>query len=222
MAPHPRQLRPSEERKLKDLPNRAEIHRGEPDLPRFHQWDAVLKLLEAAKAEKAGHTYLIEHSAGSGKSNSIAWLAHHLASLHDDQDQKVFDSIIVITDRTVLDKQLQDTIYQFEHKHGVVERVTDDSGSDSTQLADALLARKPIIIVTIQTFGFVLKKIQTDEALRSRSFAVIADEAHSSQTGSAAANLAPCVGQGGYEEGEEVSFEDLLLADQEATSEPVT
>jgi len=204
------------ERKLKDLPDGRKFTEESLIFPRFHQWDAVLKLIEAAKVEKAGHTYLVEHSAGSGKSNSIAWLAHHLASLHDAEDKKVFDSIIVITDRTVLDKQLQDTIYQFEHKHGVVERVTDDSGVKSTQLAEALLARKPIIIVTIQTFGFVLKKIQTDEALRSRSFAVIADEAHSSQTGSAAANLRRVLGKEAGEEGDEVTFEDLMLADQEA------
>jgi len=204
------------ERKLKDLPDGRKFTEESLIFPRYQQWDAVLKLVEAAKTEKAGHTYLVQHSAGSGKSNSIAWLAHHLASLHDEDDHKVFDSIIVITDRTVLDKQLQDTIYQFEHKHGVVERVTDDSGVKSTQLAEALLARKPIIIVTIQTFGFVLKKIQTDEALRSRSFAVIADEAHSSQTGSAAANLRRVLGKEAGEEGEEISFEDLMLADQEA------
>jgi len=83
--------------------------------PRYHQLDSVRKLEAAAKIEKAGHNYLIMHSAGSGKSNSIAWLAHRLSSLHDEQDQKVFDSVVVVTDRRVLDQQLQNTIYQFEH-----------------------------------------------------------------------------------------------------------
>ncbi len=190
--------------------------------PRFHQWDAVLKLVGSARAEGPGKTYLVQHSAGSGKSNTIAWTAHHLASLHDAHDKKVFDSVIVITDRTVLDQQLQDTIYQFEHKAGVVERVTDEDGAKSEQLAAALLARKPIIIVTIQTFGFVLKRIQTDEALRARSFAVIADEAHSSQSGSAAANLRKVLGKEALKEDEdgEITFEDLLGADIAARTRP--
>lgn len=190
--------------------------------PRFHQWDAVLKLVSSARAEGPGKTYLVQHSAGSGKSNTIAWTAHHLASLHDGHDKKVFDSVIVITDRTVLDQQLQDTIYQFEHKAGVVERVTDEDGAKSEQLAAALLAKKPIIIVTIQTFGFVLKRIQTDEALRARSFAVIADEAHSSQSGSAAANLRKVLGKEALNEEEngEITFEDLLGADIAARTRP--
>lgn len=210
------------EKKKKKLPDgRTESVEG-IIFPRFHQWDAVLNLVESARAEGPGKTYLVQHSAGSGKSNTIAWTAHHLASLHNHQDKKVFDSVIVVTDRTVLDQQLQDTIYQFEHKAGVVERVTDEDGSKSGQLAEALLARKPIIIVTIQTFGFVLKKIQTDEALRSRSFAVIADEAHSSQTGSAAANLRRVLGREmpKDEDGAEITFEDLLDADIAARTRP--
>ena len=108
--------------------------------PRYHQWDAVNRLVATARAEGPGHKYLIQHSAGSGKSNSIAWTAHRLASLHNDQDQRVFDSVVVITDRTVLDAQLQETIYQFEHAEGVVCRISreEGEGSKSAQLAQAL------------------------------------------------------------------------------------
>ncbi len=108
-------------------------------------------LIADARASQTGKNYLIWHSAGSGKSNSIAWLAHRLSSLHDAEDRKVFDSVIVITDRLVLDKQLQDTIYQFEHKTGVVVKIEDDS----KQLADALEIGVPIIITILQKFPFV-------------------------------------------------------------------
>ena len=110
--------------------------------PRYHQLDAVRKLVGAAQKSKSGQNYLVQHSAGSGKSNSIAWLAHRLSNLHDDADKKVFDSVVVITDRRVLDKQLQDTIFQFEHKSGVVARIDENSG----QLADELKKGTPIII----------------------------------------------------------------------------
>lgn len=146
--------------------------------PRYHQLDVVRNLKSAAKQEGAGHNYLIQHSAGSGKSNSIAWLAHGLSSLHDASDQPVFASVVVISDRRVLDRQLQDTIYQFEHKQGVVVRID----KDSDQLAQALLAGAKIIITTLQKFPFVLDKIDT---LAQRKYAVIVDEAHSSQTGDA-------------------------------------
>ena len=96
--------------------------------PRYHQWDAVLRLEAHAREHSAGEQYLIEHSAGSGKSNTIAWTAHRLATLHNERDEKVFDKVIVITDRLVLDRQLQETIYQFEHARGVVEKIDKDSG----------------------------------------------------------------------------------------------
>ena len=130
----------------------------------------------------SGHNYLIQHSAGSGKSNSIAWLAHRIASLHDDKDNLVFDCIIVITDRRVLDKQLQDTIYQFEHKQGVVQKID----TNSAQLAEALGSGCRIVITTLQKFSFVLDKIKD---LPKRHYALIVDEAHSSQTGESASNL---------------------------------
>jgi len=211
------------ERKQKKQPDGRKVTVESLIFPRFHQWDAVLKLVEAARTEGAGKTYLVQHSAGSGKSNTIAWTAHHLASLHDANDKKVFDSVIVITDRTVLDQQLQDTIFQFEHKAGVRGRLNDEDGAKSEKLAAALLARKPIIIVTIQTFGFVLKRIQTEEALRGRNFAVIADEAHSSQSGRAAAELKKVLGKDAVkveDDEAEVTFEDLLGADVKARTRP--
>lgn len=150
--------------------------------PRYHQWEAV-RLLEAdARRHGPGKNYLIQHSAGSGKSNSIAWLAHRLSSLHNDRDERVFDSVIVITDRVVLDRQLQDNIYDFEHKQGVVQKIDHDS----TQLAAALKTGVPIIITTLQKFPFVRQKT---EELSTGRYAVIVDEAHSSQSGEAAAEV---------------------------------
>jgi type I restriction enzyme R subunit len=180
--------------------------------PRFHQWEVVTKLLATTKVEKAGGKYLIQHSAGSGKSNSIAWLAHQLSNLHDEGDNKVFSSVIVITDRTVLDKQLQDTIYQFEHKAGVVCKITNEAVK-STQLAEALKDGVPIIIVTIQTFPFVLETIQKETSLKGRTFAVVADEAHSSQTGAAAKKLKQVLTTEQVAEGEEIGVDELLAAE---------
>lgn len=150
--------------------------------PRYHQWDAVNKLLNATLAEGVGYTYLVQHSAGSGKSNTIGWLAHRLASLHDAKDQKVYSSVIVITDRRVLDSQLQDTIYQFDHQQGVVEKIDENS----TQLASALDKGKLIIITTLQKFPWVLDKVGD---LGDKRFALILDEAHSSQAGKSAVKL---------------------------------
>ena len=151
--------------------------------PRFHQWNAVLALEAHAKASLAGQSYLVQHSAGSGKSNTIAWTAHRLSNLHDAEDVKVFDKVIVITDRVVLDRQLQDTIYQFEHARGVVEKID----KSSSQLAEALTGQQArIIITTLQKFPFILDKIGS---LPARRYAVIVDEAHSSQTGEAAKDL---------------------------------
>lgn len=157
--------------------------------PRYHQWDAVRALEAAARDEGPGHSYLVQHSAGSGKSNTIAWLAHRLSTLHAG-DAKVFDKVVVITDRVVLDRQLQETIYQFEHTHGVVERIE----RDSAQLAVALTGeRARIIITTLQKFPFVLDKV---EALAGRRYAVIVDEAHSSQSGESAKELRRVLGIG--------------------------
>ncbi|QNP56141.1 DEAD/DEAH box helicase family protein [Tessaracoccus defluvii] len=159
--------------------------------PRYHQWRAVTRLVEHARAHGQGQRYLIQHSAGSGKTNSIAWLAHQLSQLHDQDNAKVFDTVVVVTDRTVLDKQLQDAIAQFEHHRGVVRSITRaDGGSKSAELAAALTGGKQIVIVTIQTFEALITLINTSKELSGRRFAVIADEAHSSQTGSTAGALA--------------------------------
>jgi len=146
--------------------------------PRYHQMDVVRKLTTDAKHNGAGHNYLIQHSAGSGKSNSIAWLSYRLSSLHNANNERVFDSVLVITDRKVLDSQLQSTIYQFEHKQGVVQKIE----KNSQQLADAITAGSNIIITTLQKFPFILEKIGD---LPARKYAVIIDEAHSSQGGEA-------------------------------------
>ena len=121
--------------------------------PRYHQLDAVRKVVEATRKEGPGYNYLIQHSAGSGKTNSISWLSHRLASLHNKDDQKVFDCVIVITDRRVLDQQLQDAIYQIEHAQGVVKAIDEDS----KQLAAALVDGTKIVITTLQKFPFVLR-----------------------------------------------------------------
>ena len=167
--------------------------------PRYHQLQAVRLLVAAARSEGAGHNYLVEHSAGSGKSNTIGWLAHRLASLHDAASQRVFDSVIVVTDRVVLDQQLQDTIYQFEHKRGVVQKIDESS----RQLAEALENAVPVIITTLQKFPFVSRQLlkMAEErgttgtgTLATRRCAVIIDEAHSSQGGETATDLKEVLG----------------------------
>jgi type I restriction enzyme R subunit len=171
--------------------------------PRYHQLDGVRKLVAHAKDHGAGRNYLVQHSAGSGKSNSIAWLAHRLASLHDAQDQKVFHSVIVVTDRRVLDQQLQATIYQFEHKTGVVEKIDEDT----QQLARALSQGTPIVITTIQKFPFIARALSTLEKkgagvqidTAGKRFAVIVDEAHSSQSGETATALRGMLNKEGIE-----------------------
>lgn len=167
-----------EERKFKQKTVKVETM----IFPRYHQLDCVRRLEAQCRAQGPGHNYLVQHSAGSGKSNSIAWLAHRLASLHRDDDSKVYDSVIVVTDRVVLDQQLQNTIYQFEHKQGVVRKVQESSA----ELAEALTAGVPIIITTLQKFPYAAEKL---EQLSQRTYAVIIDEAHSSQGGETATEM---------------------------------
>jgi type I restriction enzyme R subunit len=176
--------------------------------PRYHQLDSVRKLVHNARVNGVGHNYLVEHSAGSGKSNSIAWLAHRLSSLYNDADEKVFDSVIVITDRLVLDQQLQNTIYQFEHKQGVVQKID----IDSNQLAQALAVATPIIITTLQKFPFVTEKIGE---LPARKYAVIVDEAHSSQSGESAAELKGVLAGAAIKEEAKTKAEEEGLPDYE-------
>src|SRR5205085_11608310 len=150
--------------------------------PRYHQLDAVRRLVADARVQGPGKRYLIEHSAGSGKSNSISWLAHQLSVLHDERDMRVFDSIIVITDRRILDKQLQQTVQQFEQTLGVVENID----KTSSQLKEALEKGKTIVVTTLQKFPQIVDQVA---ALPGKRFAVIIDEAHSSQSGESTTSL---------------------------------
>ncbi|AOB29795.1 restriction endonuclease subunit R [Bordetella sp. H567] len=191
------------ERQVKTDKGARTIRKETMVFPRYHQLDAVRKLLGHARANGAGCNYLVQHSAGSGKSNSIAWLAHRLASLHDANDQKVFHSVVVVTDRRVLDQQLQNTIYQFEHKTGVVEKIDEDT----QQLVHALAQGTPIIITTLQKFPFISQALSTLEGkgagvkidTAGKRFAVIVDEAHSSQSGETATALRGMLNRDGIE-----------------------
>jgi type I restriction enzyme R subunit len=187
--------------------------------PRYHQLDATRKLRAAVLAEGAGGKYLIQHSAGSGKTNSIAWSAHFLADLHDAQDNKVFDSVLVVSDRNVIDNQLQEAIFSFERNVGVVATIKGEGEAKSGQLAKALSDGKKIVVCTIQTFPFALKEVRELAATQGKRFAVIADEAHSSQTGATAAQLKAVLSPEEFADlgdGGEVGTEDILAAQMAA------
>ncbi|WP_454722777.1 MULTISPECIES: type I restriction endonuclease subunit R [Cupriavidus] len=189
--------------------------------PRYHQLDATRRIVADVLEMGAGQRYLIQHSAGSGKTNSIAWTAHFLADLHDASNTKLFDSVLVVSDRTVLDAQLQEAIFDFERTTGVVASITNESGSKSAQLGQALKDGKKIIVCTIQTFPFALQEVQKLAATEGKRFAVIADEAHSSQTGESAAKLKQLLSAeewAAYQDGGEVDTEALLAAQMEARS----
>lgn len=190
--------------------------------PRFHQWELVTSLLEASKVEGPGNKYLVQHSAGSGKTNSIAWLAHGLSKLHGADNEKIFDTIIVVTDRTVLDDQLQQAIKGIEGTAGTVATINIDEArkagetSKSGLLTQALTSGKLIVIVTMQTFPFILEAIAKTEGLAGRNFAIIADEAHSSQTGRVSQKLRAVLTTSEAEEledGGEVDIETMLAAE---------
>ena len=180
--------------------------------PRYHQLDSVRRLVDHAKVNGTGHQYLIQHSAGSGKSNSIAWLAHQLSILHDADDKRVFDSIIVITDRRILDRQLQRTIRQFQQTLGVVENID----KTSKQLKKALQEGKTVIVTTLQKFPVIADEIQE---LPGKRFAVIVDEAHSSQSGESMRSLKQVLSVDSLEEaekeegGEVEDLEDRIIAE---------
>ena len=187
--------------------------------PRYHQLDATRKLLTAVLEDGAGGRYLVQHSAGSGKTNSIAWSAHFLADLHDEQHQKVFDTVLVVSDRNVIDTQLQEAIFNFERTTGVVATINTDAGAKSGQLAEALAGGKKIVVCTIQTFPYALAAVQQLAASKGKRFAVIADEAHSSQTGEAASKLKLVLSAeeaADMADGGEVSAEDVLAANMSA------
>ncbi|KKC00341.1 type I restriction endonuclease subunit R [Mycolicibacter arupensis] len=190
--------------------------------PRFHQWEAVTELTGAVTAEGIGKRYLIQHSAGSGKTDSIAWTAHRMARLQVG-NHKVFDSVIVVTDRNVLDAQLQDAIKQIDNDAGIVVAVDRAEAAKSAEvksksglLAKALIDGKLIIVVTIQTFPFAMKEIRNNKGLKGKTFAVIADEAHSSQSGEVAAKLKAVLTAEEIkeiEEGGEIDVEAVLAAE---------
>lgn len=183
--------------------------------PRYHQLDATRKLQAVVLADGPGGRYLIQHSAGSGKTNSIAWSAHFLADLHDAEHAKLFDSVLVVSDRNLIDTQLQEAIFDFERTTGVVATIKGEGGSKSGELAEALSGDKKIVVCTIQTFPFALEKVRELAATQGKRFAVIADEAHSSQSGEAAASLKAVLSPAELEalkDGGEVSTEDLLAA----------
>lgn len=190
--------------------------------PRFHQLDCTRRLLAKVLEEGAGQKYLIQHSAGSGKTNSIAWTAHFLADLHDAAHQKMFDSVLVVSDRNVLDAQLQEAIFDFERTSGVVATIKGESQSKSGELAAALGGGKKIVVCTIQTFPFALEAVQQLAATQGKRFAVIADEAHSSQTGSAASKLKQVLSAqelADLKDGGEISTEDVLAAQMAARAD---
>lgn len=180
--------------------------------PRFHQWDAVTRMIADAKANGPGMPYLCEHSAGSGKTSTIAWTAHELIRLRTPEGVSLFHSVIVVTDRTVLDKQLQDAVQQIDHQKDLIAAIGDkDTGkSKSAELAEALERQTPIIVVTIQTFPYAMEQILTNGKLKDRSFAVIIDEAHTSQTGTAASKLQATLALRDAKEMEGLSVEELL------------
>lgn len=189
--------------------------------PRYHQLDATRKLVAKVLEEGPGGKFLIQHSAGSGKTNSIAWAAHFLADLHDAEQHKLFQSVLVVSDRTVLDAQLQEAIFSFERTTGVVATITGESASKSGELANALAGGKKIVVCTIQTFPFALKAVQELAATEGKRFAVIADEAHSSQTGEAASKLKQVLSIEELKEladGGEASTADILAAQMSARS----
>ncbi|RKI41268.1 type I restriction endonuclease subunit R [Corallococcus sp. AB004] len=183
--------------------------------PRYHQLDVTRELQAAVLADGPGTKYLVQHSAGSGKTNSIAWTAHFLAELHDAQHQKVFDTVLVVSDRNVIDSQLQEAIFDFERTTGVVATITHKDGSKSGKLAEALSGKKKIVVCTVQTFPFAIEEVRRLAATQGKRFAVIADEAHSSQTGETASKLKAVLSPAELAElndGGEVSSEDLLTA----------
>jgi len=190
--------------------------------PRYHQLDVTRDLQVAVLKDGPGGKYLVQHSAGSGKTNSIAWTAHFLAELHDAQNQKMFDTVLVVSDRNVIDAQLQEALFDFQRQTGVVATITGNDGSKSAELAEALSGDKKIVVCTIQTFPFALEAVRKLAATQGKRFAVIADEAHSSQTGEAASKLKAVLSPEELKElndGGEVSMDDILAAQMAARAD---
>jgi type I restriction enzyme R subunit len=205
------------EEKEEELADGETIKKETLIFPRYHQLDAVRKILRHVKENGRGHKYLVQHSAGSGKTNSITWLSHRLASLHNDGNDVIFDGVIVVTDRKVLDQQLQDSIYSLEHKIGLVAKIE----KDSTQLATELEKGTKIIISTIQKFPYILDMIS---GTKDKSYAIVIDEAHSSTSGDNIKALKASLSQeealeiSAQEEKEEKDTEDKINEEIEKVS----
>lgn len=208
----------------KDVVDLAGNHSTKETLifPRFHQWDAVNRMLADARANGPGLGYLCEHSAGSGKTSTIAWTAHDLIRLRDAEGKAQFHSVVIVTDRTVLDRQLQDAVQQIDHQRDLIAAIgdTDTGESKSKELARALERQTPIIVVTIQTFPYAMEEILTNGKLADRNFAIIIDEAHTSQTGTAASTLQATLALRDANEMAGLSVEELLEKIQSARVRP--
>jgi type I restriction enzyme R subunit len=190
--------------------------------PRYHQLDVTRRMQRAVLADAPGTKYLVQHSAGSGKTNSIAWTAHFFAELHDAANKKVFDTVLVVSDRTVIDDQLQEALFDFQRQTGVVATIRGKEASKSIELAEALSGDKKIVVCTIQTFPFALDEVRKLAATKGKRFAVIADEAHSSQAGEVAAKLRAVLSPeelAELDDGGEVSSEDVLAAQMSARAD---
>jgi type I restriction enzyme R subunit len=190
--------------------------------PRYHQWESVNAMIEDSRAHGPGMQYLADQSAGSGKTSTISWLAHDLVKLRRDNGDAIFNSVIIVTDRNVLDSQLQDAVKQIDHQFGVIAAIDRQKSSKpkSKQLAEALLANTPIIVVTIQTFPYAMEAIVTEKSLKDKSFAVIIDEAHASQTGTTAAKLQTALSMSGKGEMSTLTVEELLEQLQKSRARP--
>jgi type I restriction enzyme R subunit len=186
---------------------KANPHTAARIFPRYHQWHAVQRMVEHARTNKAGHNYLVQHSAGSGKSNTIAWLTHRLSNLFDADNQPVFHKTIVITDRTVLDDQLQKTIYQFDHTPGVVKKIDEDSAQLAAALGDAT---SKIIVSTLQMYPFVLKKVADLGLDEGKRYAVVIDEAHSSQGGDTPNKIKEALGANAVPKADDEDYAEYL------------
>lgn len=209
-----------EKKKKADLSGKYTVHER-LIFPRYHQFDAVLKMLNDAKTNGVGLNYLCEHSAGSGKTSTIAWTSHGLIRIRQDDGTPYFNSVIVVTDRTVLDDQLQEAIRQIDHQKGLIATISRDNkenggGTKSKQLQDALISGTPIIVVTIQTFPHVMEAILTENSLSDRRYAIIVDEAHTSQTGSTASKLQATLALKSSADLEKLTVEELLEQVQKA------
>lgn len=190
--------------------------------PRFHQWTAVNAMIDDARKNGAGMTYLAEHSAGSGKTSTISWTAHDLTKLRKDNGEAIFNSVIIVTDRNVLDSQLQEAVRQIDAQAGVIETIDNQSSSvsKSKRLAQALIDGKKMIVVTIQTFPYAMEAIITNRNLKDKNFAVIIDEAHNSQTGSTAAKLQTALGLTGKGNMSHMTVDEVLEKIQQSRARP--